>query len=71
MICPYCNLHYNDFKTGLTFQAVYDMIYHRQWKRRHGVLGYWRQLKLEMFEQHKKECKDEKDIGTTDAFDFY
>jgi hypothetical protein len=60
MVCPYCKITYADFRTGLTYQMVYDMIKTRKWKRRHGVLGYWHQLKQSMFEQHKKECENEK-----------
>jgi hypothetical protein len=33
------------------------MIYNRKWKRRHGVLGYWHELKLKMWAEHIKECE--------------
>lgn len=43
---------YAEFRTGLTFRDVYHMIWQRQWKRRNGVLGYWRQLKLELYNEY-------------------
>ena len=68
MQCPYCGLTYEDFKTGFTYRDIYYMIYDRQWKRRNGVLGYWRQIKKEMFEQHIIECeKERKDVRWDDT----
>lgn len=40
---------YDNFRTGFTFRDVYEMLSGRKWRRRHGVLGYWRQLKLAMY----------------------
>lgn len=45
-------LSYQQFRTGLTYREVYHMIYGRKWKRRHGVLGKWRELKLAMYRQY-------------------
>lgn len=45
-------LSYADFRTGLTFADVYGMTYGRKWKRRNGVLGYWRELKMRMYEDY-------------------
>jgi hypothetical protein len=42
-------LSYADFRTGLTYREVYYMIWGRQYKRRHGVLGKWREIKLAMY----------------------
>ena len=42
-------LSYSQFRTGLTFGEVYHMIYGRKWKRRRGVLGKWREIKLAMY----------------------
>ena len=43
---------YAQFRTGLTFREVYHMIYWRNWKRRHGVLGAWYQLKQAMYAEY-------------------
>jgi len=43
---------YNKFRTGRTYREVYHMIYGRRWKRRHGVLGKWREIKLAMYAQY-------------------
>lgn len=43
---------YRDFRTGLTFADVYRIIYSRRWKRRHGVLGAWREIKLAMYREY-------------------
>ncbi len=32
------------------------MIYGRRWKRRHGVLGKWRELKLRMYVDYLHDC---------------
>lgn len=45
---------YDQFRTGLTFRDVYRMLWTRKYKRRRGVLGYWRQLKLEMWEEFQR-----------------
>lgn len=47
---------YAKFRTGLQFSDVYYMIYNRQHKRRRGVLGYWHELKLKMWAEHKANC---------------
>lgn len=56
MICEACNLSYSDFRTSFTYKDIYHLIYNRKHKRRHGVLGYWRQVKLAMWAEHKKGC---------------
>lgn len=43
---------YAEFRTGLTFREVYALISNRRWKRRHGVLGKWREIKLAMYARH-------------------
>jgi len=45
-------ISYRDFRTGLTYAEVYHMIFGRKWKRRHGVLGKWCEIKLAMYEQY-------------------
>lgn len=56
MHCEYCGLDYDAFRTGLTYAEVYMLIYTRAHKRRHGVLGYWHELKGKMFAEHVAEC---------------
>lgn len=46
---------YQQFRTGLTYHDVYHLIYGRKWKRRHGVLGYWRELKQRMYIEYLVE----------------
>lgn len=43
---------YEAFRTGLTFNDVYHMIYSRRWKRRRGVLGKWREIKQKMYAEY-------------------
>lgn len=47
---------YKNFRTGLTYLEVYHMIYGRKWKRRHGVLGKWREIKQAMYQQYLVDC---------------
>ena len=46
---------YDQFRTGLTFRDVYYMLWERNRKRRHTVLGKWREIKLAMYEQYLHE----------------
>jgi hypothetical protein len=48
---------YHKFRTGYTFADVYHMIYNRKHKRRRGVLGYWRELKLAMYDEYVEKLK--------------
>ena len=50
-------LTYNEFRTGLTYADVYNLIYHRAHKRRRGVLGAWRQLKQQMYAEYLHELQ--------------
>jgi hypothetical protein len=52
------DLTYDEFRTGLTYKQVYHMIWDRRWKRRRGVLGYWHQLKLEMFAEYQRRLAE-------------
>jgi len=45
-------LTYSQFRTGLTYREVYHMIFNRKWKRRHGVLGKWREIKPAMYAEY-------------------
>ena len=45
---------YDKFRTGLTYKEVYEMLRHGKkhpQKRRASVLGYWHELKLQLYEQ--------------------
>jgi hypothetical protein len=63
--CPTCGMKYDDFRTGLDFQAVKDMLWTgdpdpNTWrhKRRNTVLGLWFQLKQSMWRDHLEMCED-------------
>lgn len=45
-------MEYQDFRTGLTFGEVYHLIFHRRYKRRRAVLGYWHELKQKMYQEY-------------------
>ncbi len=57
---------YDEFRTGQTFASVRRMMRddphpeHGGWrsKRRRGVLGYWHQLKINMFEVMHGYCEE-------------
>jgi len=55
--CPICGLTYDEFRTGHDYRSVYYMCYNRPYKRRNTVLGYWRQVKIELWEQHLVDCE--------------
>lgn len=59
-------LTYAEFRTGYTYADVYQMIYDRRWKRRHGVLGYWRELKQRMYAEYLRTCQDYADYDPSD-----
>jgi hypothetical protein len=45
---------YDKFRTGLTYREVYEMLRHgtkHKQKRRGSVLGFWHELKLQLYEQ--------------------
>ena len=48
-------LTYEQFRTGLTFGAVRGMLFGRPYRRRRTVLGYWRQLKQEMYREYLRQ----------------
>jgi hypothetical protein len=48
-------LSYEEFRTGLTYRDVYYLVWSRPFKRRHGVLGKWRELKRAMYAQYLEE----------------
>jgi hypothetical protein len=57
---------YDDFRTGETFATVRQSMRvgtddPTQWrnKRRRGVLGRWRELKVQLWDWHIHECKEE------------
>ena len=65
MECEHCGMTYEKFRTGATFGEVAQMLWvdnpdpstWRQ-KTRHTVLGFWRELKLRMWDEHKALCEE-------------
>lgn len=61
-----CGAAYADFRTGQTFRSVRRMMRddphpgHGGWrqKRRRGVLGYWHELKVRMWELAHGYCDE-------------
>lgn len=59
-----CGCTYDRFSTGLTFAAVRQMMVTGDdpttWrnKGRRGVLGFWRELKLQLWSVHVAECAE-------------
>jgi hypothetical protein len=65
LTCPHCGLHYDELKTGLTFGCVRSLLWSwsddpTQWryKTRRIVLGFWHQMKQDMWRAHVAECRD-------------
>jgi hypothetical protein len=59
---------YEQFRTGLTYRDVYQLLWswsddRRTWrhKRRRTVLGYWRQLKREMYAHYENAAHAERE----------
>ena len=50
-------LSYYEFRTGLTYRDVYMMLWDRKYKRRRTVLGFWHQLKEQMYNQYLDMCE--------------
>lgn len=64
---PDAPLTYEQFRTGLTFREVRRMLWvhsddPRDWKykRRRTVLGFWRQLKLQLWAQYQDAIEGER-----------
>lgn len=63
--CPHCGAQYHRFRTGLTYRAVYEMLWSYndedtstwKYKRRHTILGYWHMLKKQMWDEHLYVCE--------------
>lgn len=65
--CDGCGMKYDAFRTGLDFETVRNDIIaigtdrktgKTKYGRRRGVLGFWHELKLMMWDQHVGECTD-------------
>jgi hypothetical protein len=54
-------LPYDSFRTGLTYHQVYHLLYGRKWKRRHGVLGYWHELKQRLYAEYLADMQPPED----------
>lgn len=81
--CPYCGIRYPDFRTGLRYQDVFDMLKVDDdpdpstwtYKRRRRVLRVWCGIKKEMWEYHTDlggcpEDPDNKNKRDLDELDF-
>jgi hypothetical protein len=53
-----CGALYDAMRTGMTYREVRRGMDPARWigRRRSSVLGYWRQIKLEMWDQLHSEC---------------
>lgn len=63
MICSVCGISYDQFRTGLTYRDVYELFctgsddpVDWRYKRRHTVLGKWREIKQQMWREHVENC---------------
>lgn len=61
--CPGCGVTYGDFRTGLTYREVRQMLWDyspdpAEWtyKRRGTVLGNWFAIKQQLWARHVEEC---------------
>lgn len=61
MTCHTCGMSYQEFRTGLTFATVRQMMFvgpdPSTWrhKRRHSVLGFWHELKQQLWLSHMND----------------
>lgn len=74
--CPVCGVRYAEFRTGLTYQEVFDRLKDfdevtSKWsyKRRGTVLGKWHQYKKEAWSQHINECIGGAEFERGDAYE--
>lgn len=61
--CEHCGMTYDRFRTGATFGEIVRMLWVDnpdsstwRYKRRNTVLGFWRQMKLQMWDGHLAQC---------------
>lgn len=66
MVCKHCGLRYDDLRTGRSFKELRNEIISigvdkrtgkTKYGRRHGVLGYWHELKMLYWQLHVDECE--------------
>ena len=64
--CPNCGLIYADFRTGLVYQDVFEMLWapsddpdRWRYKRRGTVLGLWHQIKQTEWKRHLDTCTED------------
>lgn len=57
--CPHCACTYRAFRTGFTYQAVFELLMDYsedtadwKYKRRGTILGKWHQMKRELWQRH-------------------
>lgn len=80
--CPYCQVTYARFKTGLRYRDVFLMLWDNsrntsewRYKRRGTILGLWHSIKKELWSRHTDvECASMEQsygaTGTDDAVPF-
>jgi len=68
-VCPTCGATYDGFKTGLTFKDIYGFRWREDtdpstwmYKRRHTILGFWHELKKELWVGHLAACAEGRDL---------
>ena len=71
--CDVCDLEYDDFRTGETFQTVLDSLWvgiddpaYWKYKGRHTVLGRWHEIKQTMWADHIKQCEESEGYDPSD-----
>lgn len=69
IVCGGCGMRYDDFRTGMSFKEVRNLIItigtdrktgKTKYGRRNGTLGYWHELKKLYWEAHVGECESAK-----------
>lgn len=73
--CEGTEVSYRDFRTGLTYRDVYQMLWSyspdpHEWryKRRGTVLGKWHQIKREMFDEYQRRLYQARNKETTNDY---
>ena len=55
-----CGCDYRDLRTGMTYKEVRRSMDPDRWKgrRRSSVLGYWREMKLGLWDEIHRSCEE-------------
>jgi hypothetical protein len=64
-VCPHCKINYSEFRTGLQYEDVFDMLWvssenPEEWvyKRKGSVLRLFHAIKLGMWKEHVEHCAE-------------